>query len=572
MKTSNIRWLLGFARGATRLLVGSIASRLVSHAAGAALLVLAVWAVGIQALETLAVLLPGESPDLSIGWVLFWFVLLALIKAGTRYTEQLLGHLAAFRLMGEMRVWMIDRLIPQAPAVTDSTGAARLNQVAIKDVDRVEVFFAHTIAPVISAVVMPVAAVVFTGFTAGWATAIVLAVVLAIGVVLPLVWHRISSRTAQEQSDVRGELTQHVADSVRMKDQLVSFQAVGTRLDSMGRVDDRLGALLVRSGRQAGWRKLISDLRVYLGTSAVALVGIFGPSPIWGFACATLVFGTNNSLEAIERLAQSLPAGLSATGNIRRLAAQEPAVTEPAEPVETQGELGLRLEDVSFRYPGATASSLENISLDIAPGRFVGITGATGSGKSTLAGVLHRHIAPTTGDYLLGEVPASALGSEQVQARVAMVEQNPFFINGTIGENLRLANEHATDETLDWALTQAGLTMPLDRPVGRRAAQLSGGQRQRLAVARALVRIKDHVDSGVLILDEATSHQDPLTQQDVMERIRGLGLTLVVIAHRLETLKPADEIIVLEAGRLVERGTYAELEAAGGAFSHLLNS
>lgn len=559
---SNSMWLLGFARQATVLLTGSVISRLIGHTLGAALLALPAWFVGQLALGV----------ELGVGWLLVGYVLIALGKALTRYTEQLFGHLAAFRLMGEMRVWMIDKLIPQAPAVTEGVGAARLNQTALKDVDRVEVFFAHTIAPTVSAAVIPLVAVVFTGFTAGWPTAGALAVVLVIGVVLPLLWHRQAAVNAVEQARIRGDITQHVADSMRMKTQLHHFQAVRYRLATLDALDDALTKNFTTSSKQAGRRKFVSDLRLYLGTALVLVVGLYTAELPWALAAATLVFGTNNSLEAVERLANSLPQGLTATGRIRQLAEQPPAVTEPETAAShPDADSVVRLQDVCFRYPGATEPALDGLSLDFdAP--FIGVTGATGSGKSTLASLLHRHIDPDSGAYTIGGTSAAELGSDYVQTRIGLVEQNPFFINGTVAENLRLADEHASKDTLAWALETAGLEVALDREVGRRAGRLSGGQRQRLALARTLVRVAPQLDRAIIILDEATSHQDPITQQDMMNRVLGLGVQLVVIAHRLETLKPADNIVVLEQGQIVEQGTYQDLASRGGAFARLLES
>ncbi|NLT26208.1 MAG: hypothetical protein GXX90_06115, partial [Microbacteriaceae bacterium] len=169
----DVRWLLAFARPATARLAGSIAARLVGHALGAVLLALPLWAVGLLA--------TGRAAGAGfIVAVLIVLAVAALAKAGLRYLEQLLGHLAAFSLMGELRVWMIDRLLPQAPAVADGEGAARLHTVGVRDVDRVEVFFAHTIAPAVTAVAIPLAAVAVAAATAGPAPAAALAAVLAL--------------------------------------------------------------------------------------------------------------------------------------------------------------------------------------------------------------------------------------------------------------------------------------------------------------------------------------------------------------------------------------------------------
>lgn len=625
----DVLWLLRFARPATAKLAGSIAARLIGHLCAAAMIALPAWALGeITAAHLRTGGLPGYQGAAAepagvrfLAAVVGGFLLLAVVRAACRYLEQLLGHVSAFSLMGEMRVWMIDRLIPQAPAVTDGTGAARIHAVAVRDVDRVEVFFAHTIAPAVTALAVPALAVAVAAAAAGPSAALALALVLLLGVVLPLPGGRAARRTARESAQVRADIAQHIADSLRLREEIRALEAEPARADSLGALDARLGRSLRGNGLRSGLRHALSQLRVWLGTAVVLAAGLPASAPEVGagasawadgaiaalpgaLLAAALVPGTAGTLETIERLASSLPAGLEATRRIRELGAGRPVVAEPtgapasasalasaraSAPASASSGQGagapdrVRFEHVAFRYPGSERDVLHGIDLALRSGGFIGVVGATGSGKSTIARLAQRHFDPQ-GRVLVDGVPAPELGSARVRELIAVADQEPFLLSATVEENLRLADPAADPATLDWARSVAELELPLDRAVGRRGDALSGGQRQRLALARTLVRAASggspgagadagvRTLSGVLVLDEATSHQDPLTQARIVANLRRLGAGMIVIAHRLDVVRDADRILVLEEGRIVEQGTWDELAAAGGAFAALLEA
>ncbi|WP_058234501.1 amino acid ABC transporter ATP-binding/permease protein [Devriesea agamarum] len=618
--TSHVRWLLGVAKPATRRLLGSVLARLLGHAIGAAMLALPAWAIGMLA--------TGQAHGTGFAVkVTAVVVVLAVVKAACRYAEQLLGHLAAFGLMGEIRVWMIDRLIPQAPALTDGESAARLHTTAVQDVDRVEVFFAHTIAPAISAVLIPGASVCAAWVLAGWAPAVVLALVLAIGVIIPLVGAKGGREGARTVAAARLDIAHHLADSVRLRDDILSAEAVPLRVRHMGDLDTRLATELERRGRRAGRRHAANAARLWVGTLAVLLSGVVTLShsadSLPGLlAAAALVAGTASCLDTIERLAGSLPAGLDATRRIRELAARAPAVDEPVtyepsggrvahgpapesqieEPTavvslaptdSSQPAVGgsqplsptlpsatppsvappaAEFSAVSFAYPGREQPALDHLSLTALTGSVIGVVGATGSGKSTIARLLQRHWDPKHGNVQVNGSSLRVMGSQRVHQIVAVADQDPFLLDGTVADNLKLGDPHIQPVGMREALRIADLDLDLDAPVGRRGCLLSGGQRQRLALARTLVRAASNpagIAASVLVLDEATSHQDPMTQARMVEKLKEVGATIVLVAHRLETLRNADNILVIERGRVVESGTWDDLVSAGGSFASL---
>jgi ATP-binding cassette subfamily B protein len=233
----------------------------------------------------------------------------------------------------------------------------------------------------------------------------------------------------------------------------------------------------------------------------------------------------------------------------------------------------IRLEGVSFNYPNGTAA-LRDIHLEIPTGKTVALVGSSGSGKSTLASLLLRLREPSSGRIFVDGVDFWQFSAESWQGRLGMVEQEAFLFNDTVEHNITFGSPDTTPAQLNAALqlahleeVVAGLPKGLDTVVGERGTMLSGGQKQRLAIARAMVR-----EPLLLILDEATSALDNVSERQVQSALDEARRrsTSVVIAHRLSTIRNADLIVVLSEGRIVETGTWDELEAKNGAFQTLL--
>lgn len=249
----------------------------------------------------------------------------------------------------------------------------------------------------------------------------------------------------------------------------------------------------------------------------------------------------------------------------------EPAHPVRLDPASVRGEV--RFEQVGYRFPDGTQDALSGIDLSIGAGQSVAVVGETGSGKSTLAALLVRLADPTSGRVRVDGVDLRELTSEDRTRIVGMVTQETYLAHTTIAANLREAAPGASDEEL-WAALEAaqvadvvaGLPDGLDTVVGARGHRFSGGERQRLAIARTLL-----VNPPILVLDEATSALDTDTEREVQAALDTLmaGRTTLTIAHRLSTVRGADQIVVLDRGRIVERGRHDELLARGGRYSRL---
>jgi ABC-type bacteriocin/lantibiotic exporter with double-glycine peptidase domain len=295
-------------------------------------------------------------------------------------------------------------------------------------------------------------------------------------------------------------------------------------------------------------------------------------------AFQVLVAGFTGPVHSLFSQTQSLQ---TLRGDLSRLDdvlhhAREPGVDALAIPAPAAPRLAGAVEfaGVTFGYNKGEPPLVENFSLKVRPGGRVALVGASGSGKSTLARLAAGLFTPWSGEILFDGKARPAHARADLAANVAYVDQDVALFEGTVRENLTLWEE-APAEAVEWALRDAAIETEilgreggLDGKLQEGARNLSGGQRQRLEIARALVR-----DPAVLILDEATSALDPTSEAKVEAALRARGVTCLVIAHRLSTVRDADEIVVLDRGRVVERGRHAELVAIpGGRYAQLVAS
>jgi putative ABC transport system ATP-binding protein len=253
---------------------------------------------------------------------------------------------------------------------------------------------------------------------------------------------------------------------------------------------------------------------------------------------------------------------------------RDPAVAHPGSArTLPEGPLSVRFDHVSFRYAPGARTALDDVDLEIAPRRRVAIVGETGSGKTTFAKLVTRLMDPVEGRVLLGEVPLREVAFSSLRERVVMVPQDGFLFDATVGDNVRYGKPGMTDAHVAAAFDELGLGGWVEgledgvaTHVGQRGESLSAGERQLVAVARAYV-----ADPDLLVLDEATSAVDPATEQRLTRALDALtaGRTTLTIAHRLSTAERADEILVVDAGRVVQRGSHADLVEAEGPYARL---
>jgi ATP-binding cassette subfamily B protein len=532
--------------------------------------------VGVVGALVIAAVAKGSSTQTLV----YALLVIAPLAGLLHWLESWLAHDMAYRLLAELRTDLYFKLEALAPAYLLERRSGDLTALSTQDVETVEYFFAHTVAPAFVAVLVPAAVLATLGYTA-WPLALALLPFLFYAGFSPFRDRRSIDQMGSRARAALGQLGAHVTETIQGLAELIAFQATAKRRLEF--------TALVRHYQQVRLA-LLDDLtrqneKLELATGLGALaIAAFGAHLVAGGWIAQtllplLVLVSAAAFLPVSEIAQvgrQLVDTIASTRRLHIVHAEPVRIVDGAlEPVAPRHGSKLQFDDVSFIYPGAVRPALSSLTFEVAAGSTVALVGASGAGKTTVANLLLRFWDPDAGIVRLDGVDLRQLTLDGLRQRIALVAQDTYLFNDTLEANIRLARPDASQTAIKRALEQAALadfvaSLPdgLQTRVGERGVQLSGGQRQRVAIARAFLK-----DAPILVLDEATSHLDMVSEEQVRAALNTLMVdrTTIVIAHRLSTIRAADMILVMDAGKVIERGTHAELLALRGFYARLVD-
>ena len=536
-------------------LSGIRASRVAVSVALGALTV--VFGVGLMATAGYLISRAAERPAvLSLTTAIVAVRFFGLARPLARYADRLWSHDLALRALGHMRARFYASIEPLAPGELQAFRRGDLMTRMIGDVDALQGLYLRGLGPPLVALA---AGAVCVGTAAAFlpAAGIVLAVGLVLGgVAVPVTAGRLARKAGARQAEARGELTSEIVDLLRAAPELVVYGAEDRMLERVRSADRALDRLARRDavvgGLGEGLSILVAGLTV-VGVLAVSVQAHAGGSldRVLVAMLALLALASFEAVGGLPAAARELSGTLASGGRVLDLVDREPAIRDPATPLEPPTGASIALERVTARYAPDEAAVLSDFDLRLEPGRRLALVGPSGAGKTTVTNLLLRFLDPSEGQVMLDGRELGGYRQEDVRATYALAGQEAHVFDSSIRANLLLARPDATESDLRAALRRAHLddwvaSLPdgLDTLVGEDGNRLSGGQRQRLTIARALLS-----DAPVLVLDEPTAHLDRETAEAVVgDAFAAAGdRSVLLITHRAEGLDLVDEVVTLGA-------------------------
>ncbi len=563
--------LLSFFKPYFREVLASAALGTLTIASSVALMGASAWIISTAALHPNVAVL-----QVAIVGVRFF----GISRGVSRYLERLVSHNLTFKILGRLRVWFYESLVPLAPARIMDFRAGDLLSRIISDIKTLEDFYIRSIAPPIVAVLIGIGTGFFLYQYQPVLGLVLGGLFLVIGLIIPLLIRKLARKPGQILVEGRTRLAGNLVDFVAGLPDLMLFGQTADKQEQIQNLDRKyhqaqLGLARI-SGLNAGLLIFISNLGMWL--VLVLAIPLVRSGEIPDVMLAALALITLSAFEAVQPLPQAmetLSSSLISGQRLFEVLDADPAVVDPEKPLAFPAEISIHGEDLEFTYPGSNKPALNKIDFELKGGETIAIVGPSGSGKTTLGNLLLRFWGGYQGQIKIGDsgIPLVSLRQDEIRENISVISQGDALFQDTIRNNIALGFPEADLEDIIQAAKQAqihemisNLPEGYQTQVGERAQGLSAGEAQRISIARAVIK-----DAPIFLLDEPTANLDPVTEQAILDTLFGIleHKTALLITHRLVGLEKVDRILVLVGGEIVERGTEKELLKRNGYYRYM---
>ncbi len=506
---------------------------------------------------SIAKLLNIDIP-LTLGAMFISIGIFSVVRGVLRYAEQACNHYIAFKLLALIRDKVFAALRKLCPAKLDGKDKGNLISVITSDIELLEVFYAHTISPVIIAVIFSAVMTVFIASFNVWLAVITLAAYFTVGAVIPIMTSKLSRDDGIKFRTKSGELSSFVLDSLRGLFETLQFSQgekrlgqINERTDSLSKDEYRLK--LTEGSNRAVTNTVILVFDVLMLFAAATLYQLGAVGFIGVLIPTIALMSSFGPVVALANLGSTLQNTFAAGNRVLDILEETPAVEEVDKKDKADIAFdGARVDNVTFSYGGEKI--LDNVSLKIPRGSVVGISGRSGSGKSTLLKLIMRFWDVQSGEVKISDVNVANINTSNLRDMQSFVTQQTHLFHDSIKNNLLIAKADADDEEIQSACKKASvhdfiMSLPngYDTNVGELGDTLSGGERQRLGLARAFLH-----NAPLMLLDEPTSNLDSLNEAVILKALKKerKSKTVVLVSHRKSTMRIVDSVYSVENGRM----------------------
>lgn len=484
----------------------------------------------------------------------------ALLIVLGRYVEGVVSHAGAYKLLASMRVTLFEKIRTLAPACLMDRQKGDLLNIAVSDIETVEFFFAHTIGPLFTVIILPCVTLGLALWFHPLFAAVLLPVYLVVSVVFPLIAVKAGRGVGLRYRARLGELKSLVLESVYGLKDIQIFGFGPARLEQVEEKNREInkaahGLTLHRQTVSSAPTFFVYLARILIIATASYLAAQGSPHPVGTVVLSFVAAASFSSTQSLTMVVSSLLETYAAAERLFQIEDTQPQVTEPTHPKACGPIREICFDQVGFSYGGNPV--LRDFSLTLSGREKVGVMGESGVGKSTVLRLLLRFWNPQQGQITVNGIPIQEISLNELRRRIALLEQETFLTSGTLGENIALGKPDAAREEIREAARKAGLadfieTLPqgYDTPMGEMGARLSGGERQRVGIARVLL-----LNPDVIVMDEPTSSLDVLHEKELLQTLEEAcrDKLLLLVSHRPSTLTGCGRIVRLEQGRAVEQ-------------------